>query len=85
MKTQSLDTSPEMEKVYFDLLRQKPAAQRARLAYDFVDETITRSRRQIARAHPQWSAREVALHWAQLMYGSELADKVRAHLQSLDG
>jgi len=82
MKTQSPDTSPEMEKVYFDLLRQKPKAQRLRLSYDFVDETVNRAKRRIAQSHPEWSELEVALNWAQLMYGEELAGKVRLHLEN---
>lgn len=80
-KTQSPDTSPEMEKIYFDLLRQKPRAERIKMAFDFSDQAVARARARIARKNPDWSRQDVALHWAELMYGEELAARLRKHLQ----
>ena len=74
-----------MEKLLFDLLRQKTPAERLRLAREHVDGSISRSRRRIARQHPEWSEREVGLHWAELMYGEELINRVRAYLQQREG
>ena len=85
MKTQSPDTSPEMEKVLFDLLRQKTSAERLRLAAEHVDGCISRARRRIARQHPDWSEREVALHWAEIMYGEDLVNRVREYLHQREG
>lgn len=81
-KTQSPDTSEEFEKAYFALLRQKTPAERLRLAIGHVDGCISRARRQIARQHPEWSEQEVALHWAELMYGTEQVDRVRQYLSN---
>jgi len=81
MKTQSPDTSPEFEKVQFDLLRRAGSQRRLQLARDHIDATIRRARRRLARQHPEWSEREAALQWAQIMYGEELTSRVRAYMQ----
>ena len=41
---------------------------------------IAASRRAIRKRHPELSEQEVRLLWAELHYGKELADRVRAHL-----
>ena len=81
MKTQAPDTSLEFERVYFAMLRLKTPTERLHLAREHIDATIRRARRRIARQHPAWSEREVALHWAELMYGEELVNRVRAYLE----
>lgn len=81
MKTQSRDTAPQFEKVQFDLLRKAGAAQRLRLARAHTQSATHLARRRIARAHPEWSDQEVALHWAALTYGEDLAERVRDHLR----
>jgi hypothetical protein len=81
MRTQSPDTSPEVEKVQFDLLRRAGARRRLELARAHTKSAIKLSRRRIAREHPEWSAQEVALHWAALTYGEELARRARRELE----
>jgi hypothetical protein len=81
MKTQSPDTSPEIEKVQFELLRRAGAQKRLQLARAHTRATIRLSRRRIAREHPAWSEQEVALHWAALTYGEELAGRARRELE----
>jgi len=81
MKTQAPDTSPEVEKVYFDLLRRKTPSERLQLARELTASSIARARRRIAHQHPEWSEQEVALHWATLMYGEELIGRVREYLK----
>ena len=71
MRTQSPDTSPEMEKVYFDLLRNAGAARRFERMASWSDSMIDLSRSAIARSHPQWSRREVLIEWARRQYGEE--------------
>lgn len=81
MKTQSPDTSPEIEKVQFDLLRQAGAARRLQLARQHTKSAMWQTRRRIARQHPAWSEQEVGLYWASLMYGEGLAKSARRELQ----
>lgn len=80
-KTQSPDTSPEVEKMLFHLLRQKTPAERLHLAQEHINGCISRARRRIARQHPDWNQTEVNLHWAEVMYGKELVNRVRDHLR----
>lgn len=70
-KTQSEDTSPEMEKVYFNLLRQAGAAKRYERMVAWTDCMVGLSRSAISREHPQWSRREVQIEWARRQYGEE--------------
>ena len=81
MKTQSPDTSPEMEKVYFDLLRRQTVAQRFEGVKALTAGAIHRDRRKIAQRHPEWSEQEVALHWAEIAYGAEVIAPVRLALK----
>lgn len=81
MKTQSLDTSPEMEKIYFDLLRKETRSRRLTLTRALTASAITRERQMIQREHPTWSEQEVSLYWASIAYGQETADKLRDALK----
>jgi hypothetical protein len=53
---------------------------RAAEALRLSTEAIRASRRAIAEAHPHLDERGVLLRWAELHYGQELADRVRAYL-----
>ncbi len=76
-KTQSPDTSPEMEKLLFDLLRQKTPAERFQMTSDITEAAIDLWRAGVRRRHPQWSEQEVSLHWVEVHYGDEWAAKIR--------
>lgn len=80
-KTQSPDTSMEAEKVYFDLLRRQTTAQRLRGVCELTASAIHRERQWLAQRNPQWSEREVALQWAKIAYGEEIASQLRTALQ----
>jgi hypothetical protein len=81
MKTQSMDTSSEVEKLQFDLLRKAGARRRLQLARAHTRSATNQGRRRIARTHPEWSDLEVRLHWASLVYGEELVADARRELQ----
>ena len=76
-KTQSPDTSPEMEKVYFDLLRRAGTAKRYERMSSWSASMIELSRGALARAHPAWSEREVLMAWARQQYGDEVASHLK--------
>jgi hypothetical protein len=75
-KTQSTDTSPEAEKVYFDLLRRAGMPKRYERMASWSDSLISLSRLGIAKKHPDWSQREVRREWARQQYGEELVSKL---------
>jgi hypothetical protein len=81
MRTQAPDTSPEVEKVQFDLLRQAGVTKRLQLARAQTASAIRLSRGRIAKRHPDWSEREVALHWATITYGEALTNRVQKYLE----
>lgn len=80
-KTQSPDTSPEVEKLLFDLLREKSAAERFQMTSDITEAAIDLWRAGVMRRHPQWSEQEVSLHWVEAHYGEEWATKIRQELE----
>lgn len=74
------DTSPEMEKVWIRMWREKSPEFRLQRALALSDEVINRSRAAIRRLHPEWSELECNLFWVRVNYGSELADRLGRHL-----
>lgn len=80
-KTQSADTTEAFERTQFRLLREAGPTRRLELAMAHTASTIAISRDSIARAHPDWSKTEVALHWATLTYGEDLVQRVREYLK----
>ncbi len=83
-KTQSSDTSPEMEKLLFDLLRQKTPAERFQMANDITEAAIDLWRAGVMKRHPEWSEQEVSLHWVEVHYGREWAETIRHNLTVQD-
>jgi hypothetical protein len=80
MRTQAPDTSPEIEKIQFDLLRQAGAGARAATMRSLSTFVIDISRQALEDAHPHESEQERLLRWAENCYGAELASAVRRHL-----
>lgn len=74
------DTHPEAARVQLELLRKAGTRGRLALTLRLSNAMITASRRAIRKRHPELSEEEVRLLWAELHYGKELADRVRAHL-----
>lgn len=78
-RTQSMDTSPEIEKIQFDLMRRAGISRRMQVARAHNMTAIRMARHRIALANPQWSEQEVAMEWARLMYGKEIVSRARMH------
>jgi len=81
MKTQSPDTSPEVERVQIELLRKATPARRFHLARSLSQTMIQVSRANIRRLHPEADQEEIKILFVELYYGKELADRVRAYLE----
>ena len=80
MKTQSEDTSPELERVQIELLRKAGKTRRLQLGLELSSEALEMAQRAIRRAHPELSELEAKLLFVEVTYGKDLADGVRAHL-----
>ena len=75
-KTQSPDTSVEVEKLQFERLRRIGRARRFEEGLALVDESIETMLRALQRLHPQWSEEQVQQEWIRVQYGEELAQRV---------
>ena len=85
MRTQSMDTSPEAERVQIELIRKASPAKLFSLVRSLSRTRIQTSRATIRRLHPDASEEELALIFLELYYGKELADRVRADLERRKG
>ncbi len=82
-KNRLSDTAFKVEEEQIRLLREAGPKRRAALAATLTTNAVAASRGAILRLHPTWSEREVNLYWAEVHYGKELADRVRAYLSRL--
>lgn len=80
MKTQSSDTSPEVERVLVEMLREAGMRRRLQLGLELSGEALELAQRGIKRAHPEASELEVKLIFVEVTYGKYLADQLRAYL-----
>ena len=80
MRTQSPDTSPEVERVQIEMLRKAGKTRRLQLGLELSGEALEMAQRGIRRAHPELSELEAKLLFVEVTYGKDLADRVRAHL-----
>jgi hypothetical protein len=74
------DTHPEAERVQIELLRKKTVSERFALVRSLTAFTIDLSRRAVARANPDLNPEELRLKYIELVYGKELARRVREYL-----
>ncbi len=81
MRTQSMDTSPEAERVQIELLRKASPAKRFGLVRSLSQSLIQASRQTIKQVHPEISQEELDLLYIELYYGKDLATRVRADLE----
>ena len=81
MRTQSMDTSPEAERVQIELLRKASPAKKFSLVNSLSQTMIQASRRNLRRLHPDISEEELALLFVELNYGKDLSERLRADLE----
>ena len=80
MRTQSMDTSPEAERVQIELIRKAPLTKRIALMEAWSQFLIEANKQSIRQAHPNASEEEVRLIFVEMHYGKKLADGVREAL-----
>ncbi len=85
MRTQSEDTSPEMERVQIELIRKASPAKLFGLVRSMSQTMMQASRENIRRLHPDANKEELTLIFVELYYGKELADLVRTQMEKYRG
>jgi hypothetical protein len=78
------DTSPDVEQVQLQRLREMAPADRLALALRLSWDVICASKRAIKRTHPEFTTRQVDCLFVELHYGKELADAFRHHIEARD-
>jgi hypothetical protein len=81
MRTQSMDTSPEAERVQIELIRKASPAKLFGLVRSLSQSLILASRKNIRQLHPDASKEELDLIFIELYYGKVLASRVRKHIE----
>lgn len=81
MKTQSVDTHPEAERILIELIRRAPLSKRFRLVQSLTQSTLWSSRKAWRESHPEASEQEAAVHLVSCCYGATLARRVQEALE----
>ncbi len=84
MRTQSSDTSPEIEKIMLDMLRSQTISERISKTMKLTSSAIYLSKRAIARANPGKSKRELDLLFVKYHYGDKLAGQLEKYLEGMN-
>lgn len=71
------DTHPRARAIQIELLRRMRPEQRAAMAFEMTDLTIEWSRRAVRETMPGAPESDVLLRWIELVYGRELAERLR--------
>lgn len=77
---QSIDTSPDIEKIQISLIRKLSIAERISILRSLSQTVIQLSRRAIARANSELSEEELKGMFVEYHYGDELANRFRSYL-----
>ena len=85
MRTQSEDTSPEMERIQIELIRKATPAKLFGLVRSMSQTMMQASRENIRRLHPDANKEELTLIFVELYYGKELANLVRTQMEKRRG
>src|SRR6476619_7160795 len=78
MRTQSSDTSPELEKRHIELLRQAGPTRRAAMLRNLTRATRKMAWQSLGRSRPHLNLPEKILFFIELIYGKPLAWSIKA-------
>lgn len=76
------DTHPEIERVWIKMLREAGPERRVAMACDLTTHAIALSKAAIARTHPNLPLVERELFFISVVYGDDLARRIRARTRS---
>jgi hypothetical protein len=80
MRTQSMDTSPEAERVQIELIRKASPARLFEMVRSMSQTMIQASRQTLRQLHPDATQEDLNLLFIELYYGKDLAQRVRMYL-----
>ena len=80
MRTQSMDTSPEAERVQIELIRKASPAKRFKIMEAWCQFLIEANKQGIRKNRPDLSEEEVGLIFVANNYGRALGDQLREDL-----
>ena len=81
MKTQSIDTSPDAERVLIDMIRAAPFTKRFSFVQSWSHSMIEGGRINVQQLHPRATEQEIQLLYAERHYGKDVIGELRATLQ----
>lgn len=81
MRTQSIDTSPDAERVLIGMLRSMPISKRFSIVQSWSRSMIEAGRFDVHQLYPQATMQEVQLLYAERHYGKDLVNGLRTVLQ----
>jgi hypothetical protein len=80
MRTQSEDTSPEIERVQIELIRKASPAKRFAIMQAWSQLLIEANKQHIRKDHPDANEEEISLIFVARHYGQVLADGLRVDI-----
>lgn len=84
MKTQSSDTSPEIEKILIKMIQGKTIPERISKSLSLSSNTIFLSKRAISRANPNKSQSELNILFVRYHYGDKLANQLEKYFRNIN-
>ena len=82
MRTQSIDTHPETERVMVELIRRAPMSKRFRLVQALTQSALWSNIQVWRESHRESSEQEAAVHIVSCRYGAAMAQRVQAALET---
>lgn len=80
MKTQSIDTYPDTERVLISLIRKQSISKKLSQVLSLSQTTIQLSKRAIIRANKDLDADQINLLFINYHYGKDLAEQVKEYI-----
>lgn len=74
------DTHPSVEKKHIELLKNLTVYEHLQKTLTMTSWLMWLSKKAIAKAHPEWSTKDLDLFFVKTYYGEELARKLRDYL-----
>jgi hypothetical protein len=81
MRTQSVDTQPEAERIMIELIRRAPMSKRFRLVQTLTQSTFWSNIHAWQERHREVSEQEAAVHVFSCSYGPDLSRRVQAAVE----
>jgi hypothetical protein len=75
------DTSPEAEAFRQELLRRKTFSEKFAIVQSLTSTVVGLCRQGIRERHPEYTERDVDIHFVEMNYGRELAEGFRRRLE----